>query len=57
MLKSISDEFVGATISDTEVTETSAPAETETMSHKLCKLWEDTAMKAKTFGTRVVLLR
>lgn len=49
--------YYGATISDTEVTETSAPAETETMSHKLCKLWEDTAMKAKTFGTRVVLLR
>lgn len=49
--------YYGAAINDNEVTETSTPTETESLSHKLCNDWEKSAEKAKDLGLRVVTLR
>jgi len=40
-----------------KITEDSKPAETESLTYKLCKDWEESALAAEKLGIRVVLLR
>jgi uncharacterized protein (TIGR01777 family) len=40
-----------------EFNETTKPKNTESFSHKICKLWEEEALKAQNHVTRLILLR